>query len=377
MSFARIRGHPKALGIIRRALQAGRVPHALLFAGPEGVGKRQVALEVAKALNCAGPTAGVDGCDACPSCRLADRMAETLGEPPANRRLHPNIIVVAPEAGSRSLKIAQIREVERHATLSPYAGRRRVAILTAAETMTHEAANAFLKTLEEPPGGAVLILVAAAPTALLPTVRSRCQEVRFGPLPDTVLSALLAESGIDAEEAQRAAELGAAGVGQGKLWAEKFSREKQDQLLQDLWASLPSAARALAWATRWAKELAPDRARPEQDITPLAFLLLGTWTRHLAMPEDHARASSGGGGGAPWPGKGAVGRAAALALYGAVAEAQEALHKNANLRLTLEAMVLRMRRTLGDGGSPAALRPSPPQAGAVPAGAGGPAAPAR
>ncbi len=366
MSLARIRGHAQALGIIRHALQAGRLPHALLLSGPEGVGKRQVALEVAKALNCSGvpaggTAAGPDACDACRSCRLVESGA------------HPDVVVLELAPKERWLKIDQIREIEHHVTRTPYAGRRRVAIVDAAECMTSQAQNAFLKTLEEPPGRAVLILISGAPTALLPTVRSRCQEVRFGPLPDAVLSTLLAEEGLDAGEAQRAAELGAAGVGQAKLWAERFPRKRQDELLVHLWASLPSPAGALAWADRLAKTLAPDRARPDHDLTPLVFVLLGTWARHLAVDEKGPLAPSGGEGSAPWPGKGAVGRAASLALYAAVVEAQEALHKNANLRLTLEAMLLRMRRALGYTGSPAILRPSRPGAGPALAGAGAPA----
>src|SRR3990170_4815280 len=130
MSLARIRGHAQALAVIRRALEAGRLPHALLLSGPEGVGKRQVAREVAKALNCRAAGAAAEACDACASCRLADPGA------------HPDILAVAPEG--RWLKIAQIRDVERHAPLSPYAGRRKAAILDAAEAMTQEAANAFL-----------------------------------------------------------------------------------------------------------------------------------------------------------------------------------------------------------------------------------------
>src|SRR3989304_1672971 len=130
MSLARIRGHAQALAVIRRALEAGRLPHALLLSGPEGVGKRQVALEVAKALNCRAAGAGAEACDACASCRLGGR-----GAPPAARR--------------------------------------RAAILDAAEAMTPEPANAFLKTLEDPSGCAVLFLISAAPTDLLPTIPSR------------------------------------------------------------------------------------------------------------------------------------------------------------------------------------------------------------
>ncbi len=359
MSLDRIRGQTRALNLIRRAVEAERLPHALLFSGPEGVGKRTAALELAKALNCAGGAAP-DACDACPSCRLVGCEA------------HPDILVVAPEGGSRSLKIAQVREVERHAVLSPYAGRRKVALVDAAEAMTQEAANAFLKTLEEPPGGAVLILISSAPMSLLPTIRSRCQEVRFGPLPEVVVVALLAEAGIDPAEARRAADLGAGGVGQAMRWAERFPRNRQDDLLQQLWSSLSSPARIVAWADRLAKEISLDRARPERDIVPLVFLLLGTWARRLAT----------GGGTAPpveevaWPGRGAVGRRAALALYAAVARAQDAVNRNANLRLTLEAMLLRMRAALGDQGSRGGPGPARPAAPPEPAGAGAPMAPA-
>jgi len=358
MSLARIRGHAQALAVIRRALEAGRLPHALLLSGPEGVGKRQVALEVAKALNCRAAGAAAEACDACASCRLADRGA------------HPDILAVAPEG--RWLKIAQIRDVERHATLSPYAGRRKAAILDAAEAMTQEAANAFLKTLEDPPGGAVLFLISAAPTDLLPTIRSRCQEVRFGPVPEAELTDLLEAGGLDPAEAQRTAELGAAGVGQARRWAERFPRRMQDEVLEKTWACLPSAGGALTWAEQLAKMLAPERGQPDRDRTPLVLLLLGTWARRLATDGGPARA---GAQDELWPGQRAVPRGAALDLYAAVARAQDALDHNANLRLTLEAMLLRMRAALGHRGTPAGPGLGRSAAPAEPAGAGARGAP--
>jgi DNA polymerase III subunit delta' len=322
MSLAQIRGQTRALDYIRRALEAGRLPHALLFSGPDGVGKRRAALELAKALNCAGPASGKEACDACPSCRLADRRA------------HPDILVVDPEG--RRLKIDQIREVERHASLSPYAGIRRVAIVDAAEAMTPQAQNAFLKTLEEPPGAAVLVLISAAPTSLLPTVRSRCQEVRFGPLPDEVVSALLAEAGVDPDEARRAAALGGGSVAQATLWTERFPVSRQEELLRDTWASLASPGRVLAWARKLA-----DEYKAKRDLVPWVLLLLGAWARHLAAP------AAGDGGAPPFcPGRDQVPRRAALAFYGAVAGTQAALESNVNLQLALEAMLLRMRTAL-------------------------------
>ena len=141
MSFARILGHDRPLRLIRRALETGRLPHALLFSGPDGVGKLTVARELGKALNCA-VEAGRDACDACPSCRLADR-----GE----RGEHPDILIVGP--AGRSLKIDQIREVERHAALSPYAGRRRVAIVDAAGATNPPGPDRLPQTPPGAPGG--------------------------------------------------------------------------------------------------------------------------------------------------------------------------------------------------------------------------------
>ncbi len=317
MSFARIRGQGRALELIRRALQAGRLPHALLFSGPDGVGKRQTARELAKALNCAAPAAGGEACDACPSCRLVDRGA------------HPDVLAVGPEG--RSLKIAQVREVERHVALTPYAGRRKVAILDAAEAMTEEAANAFLKTLEEPPGEAALVLVSAAPTGLRPTIRSRCQEVRFGPLPEDVVVALLAEAGIAPAETPRAAALGAGSLTLARAWAERFPRERQDEVLRETRAALASPGRALALARKLNEEY-----KGRRDLVPWLLLLLGAWARDLARPPADAAGAD----------RDRIPLPAALALYDAVAAAQRALDFNVNMHLALEAMLLRMHAAL-------------------------------
>lgn len=341
MSFARVRGHERPLRLLRRVLAAGRLPHALLFSGPEGVGKRLAALELARALNCAvgDPPGTRDACGACSSCRMAGGEA------------HPDILLLEPEG--RWLKIAQVREAERHAALTPYAGRRRVIIVDGAEAMTLEAANAFLKTLEEPPGGAVIILVSAAPATLPPTVRSRCQEVRFGPLPDAVVVELLEADGLGPGEARRAAALAGGSVGVASLWVKHFPPEKQDRLLRGTWASLASPARALAWAKQLHDEY---RERSRRELLPWALQILGTWARDLAVgapgpggpaarapsPVGASAAEEGGG----IPGRGAVSRAGALALYAAVARAQEALERNANLQLALDAMLLRMRAAL-------------------------------
>jgi len=166
MAFQSIHGHQRVLSLLSRSLDAGTLPNSLIFSGPEGVGKRSTALALAQALNCESAPAG---CGTCSSCR---RIA---------RGLHPDVSVVAPgEAGS--IKIEQVRDVIDQAIFRPFEGRKRVTIIDNAEALVDAAQNALLKTLEEPPASSVFILVTAHPDSLLPTVRSRCSQIRFGRL---------------------------------------------------------------------------------------------------------------------------------------------------------------------------------------------------
>ncbi|MBW2039183.1 MAG: DNA polymerase III subunit delta' [Deltaproteobacteria bacterium] len=166
MAFQDIVGHRRPLQILQKEIKAGRVHHAYLFTGMEGIGKRLVALNMAKALNCL--TQDGEACDHCPSCQRMDRG------------FHPDLILIAPQG--EAIKIGQIRELQRAIALKPYEARWRVIIVDGAERTTREAANAFLKTLEEPPAWTTIILLATTVEALPPTVPSRCQRIRFNPL---------------------------------------------------------------------------------------------------------------------------------------------------------------------------------------------------
>jgi DNA polymerase-3 subunit delta' len=166
MAFSEVRGHHRPLQIIRRVIETGRVHHAYLFTGMEGIGKRLVALNMAKALNCVHQAG--EACDCCRSCQL---MAQGM---------HPDLILIEPTG--ESIKIDQIRELQQSIALKPYEARWRVIIIDGAEQLTREAANALLKTLEEPPSQTTIILVASAVEGLPPTVVSRCQRIRFSPL---------------------------------------------------------------------------------------------------------------------------------------------------------------------------------------------------
>jgi DNA polymerase-3 subunit delta' len=229
-------------------LTSGRPPHAWLFTGPEGIGKLATALEFAAALNC---TSADKPCGACQACRT------TLS---GN---HPDVEVVAPggmcdeaehrdHADSRDLRICQIRRLERVLSLSPYAGGRRVAIVDAADTSRAEAANAFLKTLEEPPAGAVIILLAEREERLPDTVLSRCQKLPFRAVERTAIVEALIERGSDPDEA-----VAIAAAARGRLgWA--FQAFEDPSLLEEREAMLDEAVR-VAHAGRferfgWSKE---------------------------------------------------------------------------------------------------------------------------
>lgn len=176
MPFREIRGQNRAMAHLQRSVASGQIPHALLFSGPEGVGKKTAALALAQALNCQSPDlTGGDACGTCAACR------KTIGTG------HPDVRVITPDGNN--LKIDQVREqLQRDVQFKPMEGKYKVYILDPAESLTPEAANSLLKILEEPPAAVVIILITAQPFALLDTIRSRCQELRFAPVEAGTLS---------------------------------------------------------------------------------------------------------------------------------------------------------------------------------------------
>lgn len=187
MPFRTIIGHRRILDLLSRSIVGVSLPPSVIFSGPEGVGKRLVALAVAQALNCTGTSQGsgaadgkrpIDACGECPACK---RIA---------RDVHPDVLMVGPgETGS--IKIEQVRDLIDRAMYRPFEGRRRVTIVDDADRLVAGAQNALLKTLEEPPPSSVFILITSRPDALLPTVTSRCSHIRFGRLSSTDVATVL------------------------------------------------------------------------------------------------------------------------------------------------------------------------------------------
>jgi len=186
MALAEFRDQHQGVHLLQRSLERGRLGHAYLFAGEDGEWLEGVARTLAKVVNCKEPqiapgSAGLsDCCDRCDHCRRIE----------AGR--HPDVLWVRPESKSRVILIDQIRDLLHSVSLKPAELRTKVAVLIDADRMNLQSANAFLKTLEEPPGDAVIILLTARPENLLDTIRSRCLMLRFGSderqLPDSVMN---------------------------------------------------------------------------------------------------------------------------------------------------------------------------------------------
>ncbi len=242
MKFSTIEGHEKSLEILKRAIANNALAHAYLFSGQAGIGKKKTAFALAAAVNCrnARPEGG---CGECPSCRKTD----TLG--------HPDVHVLVPDGDE--IKIDQIRQVQADFSLKPFEGTKKILIVDNAESMNAAAANAFLKTLEEPPGEALIVLITAMPRSLLPTIRSRCQEITFQPLTrNTLAPALMHMRGFSEEDAWFIAALAQGSMGRGLEMDIDQEKAARDELAK-LWSGLAQMGPGEALAQ--AETLAKDR----------------------------------------------------------------------------------------------------------------------
>ncbi len=221
-----ILGHTRELAHLRLMAERGRLHHAYLFEGPAGVGKHRVARWLSRLVNCESEEKPCGHCSAC----------ITIA---ANN--HPDIVVIEPASGSasKSIPVAAIREVIRTTGYHRYSAKRRMILIDPADAMAPAAANALLKTLEEPPDGTGFVLVTTRSDALLPTIRSRCQRIRFGVVPEAELVAWLADRGID--NADAIARFAGGCPGRALSLAEGELAERhvlRDQLLQVLGGDL-------------------------------------------------------------------------------------------------------------------------------------------
>jgi len=190
--FADIVGHERIVEVFRRSVRSGKTPHSYIFEGVRGCGRRKTALALIQALFCAAVD---DACGVCPSCR------KVAG---GN---HGDIHFIEPLPDKRDISIDQLREIQRELALRPYEAPRKACIIEPADRMSVNAANSLLKTLEEPPGNAIIILLTENADMLLPTVRSRCQSIRFSSLSPENVRLLLERSGVAPDLAELLAPL--------------------------------------------------------------------------------------------------------------------------------------------------------------------------
>lgn len=186
MAFDDVLGNSQTKKILKKSLQRNRIPNSLLFFGPEGVGKRDIAMVLAKAMNCLKNKD--DACEVCASCRAIENGN------------FPDVMVIAPE--KNVLKIEQMRAMKQTAYLRPMVGRKRVFIIDQAEKMNEESANSVLKILEEPPAFTHIILITHNPYLILPTIKSRCQDLSFSQISKQDIEKVLVERGQDEEKAR-------------------------------------------------------------------------------------------------------------------------------------------------------------------------------
>jgi DNA polymerase III subunit delta' len=262
MGFFEILGHQRQTETLRLALAKGRLHHAYLFAGPEGVGKRTLALALAKAIHCAERVD--DFCGQCANCaRIEDGN-------------HPDVRTIEPLAGKKEISIQQIREIEKQLNFRSFSGRKKIAVLDPATLMNLSAQNALLKTLEEPPQDSLLLLVATNTGGLLPTLRSRCLRLSFGCLQcEQVANYLASKKGLKREEADFLAAMAMGSLGTAlKIDGEELQEKRRG------WIELLSSLKAGDYraATATAEALAKDR---DESLKFLEWA--GSWYRDLMV----------------------------------------------------------------------------------------------
>jgi DNA polymerase-3 subunit delta' len=317
-------GHEAAVDLLRRDIAAGRTAHAYLFTGPDGIGKRTLALQLARAVNCEAPPSPGESCGSCRACTLI--AAEK----------HPDLFVLRPEGPGARILVDAAREVVRAVMLKPTEAARRIALLTDFHRALPNAANALLKTIEEPPPSAILLLTAESADELLPTITSRCRVVPLRPLREsTVAQALQERWKLPPRKAEALARLSGGRLGWVIAQApwEEAEAERQDLFRE--WMDILQGSRAKRFfaAQRMAEDREDLRAALETWESFGHDLLLRTLSKEAELtntdflPQLNALAAR-------------TAPRQARRWLAALRRAEEQIDRNANIRLALEAAFL-------------------------------------
>ena len=326
LSWKNLIGHAATAENLRKAISDEKFPHAVIFSGAEGIGKRLAAEICAAALLCENKIDG-EPCGTCENCRLV--AAKT----------HPDFYIVEPEATktTRNIKIGQIREMQAEAALRPINSARRVIIIDGAELMNNAAANCLLKTIEEPPSATIFILLTANRSNLLMTIRSRCITINFDKIPVELIKNFLTSQGV--EEAENLSVIADGSLGRALKLKESGGAELRESALN----ILEKISRAEftnedifkfgAEISDWSREKFGDFLSYEQkilrDICFSEFL-------ELKNPDIASRLE-----------KIKIPERKILLMIETGAEFNKRLKSNANLRLLAEAYLMKLKKILG------------------------------
>jgi DNA polymerase-3 subunit delta' len=288
--FSNLIGNEEVKRDLRQLLEGGRVPGSLLFTGETGIGKKLFALELAKALNCRNRV-GVEACDECSSCKRISKSTfpPFPGADDNKERMiwseHADVAMVRPY--NHIIRVRPMRELEREANFRPFEGVARIFIVEDAEYMNDQAANALLKTLEEPPSTTHLILTTTNPMALLPTIRSRCQVIRFAPIAfPEIEEFLVSHESVSRSDAALLARASCGSLGRALNVDIDDYRERRESMLAVLNAL--TITRDRVQLMRSAEELAAanDRGDYEQSLDTLEGLIRDAWALSLGRPAE-------------------------------------------------------------------------------------------
>ncbi|HJT21728.1 MAG TPA: DNA polymerase III subunit delta' [Nitrospira sp.] len=330
MPFRDIIGHSATIAALQIAVGRQRMAHALLFHGEAAIGKRLTADRFAQALSCeqGPPGRTIDPCGICRSCRQIDA------------KTHPDFFVVEPdpESATPQIKIEQVREIEQQMMYRPLVAERKICIVDDADRMTIGAANALLKTLEEPPDHSLFLLISSRPASLFATIRSRCQALRFAtPARTQVEQALVLRRAMPPADARLLAVVSEGRIGEALTGNPKDIRADQREILQlthlqflQSTSEILTASEALAktdriphvlsWLLRWIRDLVLLQAGGDPDSV--------LFTDHIALLEQYAKTAN---------------TDALVELLHDIEKTEQQAARHLNLQMALENVLLRLR----------------------------------
>ena len=321
MALLKIHGHQRQIDILSRAVKNNKVPHAYLFSGPGGIGKKLVAMTLAKSLQC--DTEADKPCNICLPCKKVEDGN------------HPDISVVAPDG--QFIKVEQIRELQKRLGYKPFEGKATVCIIDGADRLNISAANSLLKTLEEPPAQTHIILIAENIRMVIPTILSRCQRINFSPLADEEVERILnKDKSFALEDIKTIAAMSGGSPGKALNMAGSFPMDEKALLLQEF-SNMDSADKAFSVAEDMVAKDQIDRLMEKLEL--LKFFIRDIMLTKLGNSNKLVNISQ----------KNIIIKRAnqftikeIISKFEIISEAEKAITMNANKRLTVETMLLKL-----------------------------------